>query len=314
MTTLVWIIGRGGLLGSGLERSLRRNTGYELFEPSNRHWNWDDAESIRTDMKESVAAFALALSGQSAWQIHWAAGRGTMASQPEELAAETGLLASLLGLLTATEKLSSMPGKILFASSAGAIFGDGGGKTVTEKTVAHPSTAYGRAKIEQEGLLTEWAKTQPNTGVLLARFSNIYGPGQSSQKTQGLITHIARAIILHRPVNIFVPFDTIRDYLFVDDAAERAVAMLERIGTGATIGLIASEESTTIAHIIGTFRRITRLNPRIIRSTNALGAAYPRRVQFRSTKRAGGTGRRTALHVGVAQTLAHERSSVLRGS
>ncbi len=312
MTTLVWIIGQGGLLGSALERKVSQRVNLVLFQ-NHSTWMWNDDECLRHRMKEAVATFASTLSRHTSWQIYWAAGRGTMSSSPEELATETAQIAYFLEILETTSKLQGIPGTILFASSAGAMYGDAGGVTVSEEAPTNPVTAYGRAKLEQEQLLKKYCETQPNVRILLARFSNIYGPGQSSKKKQGLISHIARSIILHRPISIFVPFDTIRDYIFVDDAAERSVSMLQNIGPGTTVAIIASEDSTTIAHIIGIFRHITKLNPRIIRSTNALGDAYPRRVQFRSTKQST-VSRKTPLHIGVSLTLAHERSMIIRRS
>ena len=55
--------------------------------------------------------------------------------------------------------------------------------------------------------------------ALVARLSTLYGPGQSRGKPQGLIAHIARGVVRNQPVRIYVPLDTVRDYLAADDAA-----------------------------------------------------------------------------------------------
>ena len=55
---------------------------------------------------------------------------------------------------------------------------------------------------------------------MIGRFSNLYGPGQNLGKLQGLISRLALSAVTRQPINIFVPLDTIRDYVYVDDAAQ----------------------------------------------------------------------------------------------
>lgn len=316
MTSLVWIIGRGGLLGSALERSMRRRSNTQLFVSDDRPWPWNDVSDVKSRITDAVSAFGDAAKNHASWEIHWAAGRGTMASTEADLSAETDILAHLLDCLKREASLKSRPGSFLFASTAGAIYGDLSVGVITENTPPSPKTAYGREKLKQETMLTDWTAAASSVSTLLARFSNLYGPGQSSKKNQGLITHIARSVLRHTPVNIFVPFDTIRDYIFVDDAAARVISLLQtlRVPGSARSLIIASEETTTIAHIIGVFRRITRLNPRIIRSTSVVASSYPRLVQFRSTIRSEELLQRTPLAIGIAETLAHERTALAKAS
>ena len=95
--------------------------------------------------------------------------------------------------------------------------------------------------------------------LLIGRLSNLYGPGQKLSKSQGLISHVGRAALRREPVSIYVPLDTIRDYLFAADAGRMVVDALMRRDVsrreGAPNGVItkifASEVETTVASVLG---------------------------------------------------------------
>ena len=125
----------------------------------------------------------------------------------------------LLQRLEAEPHLISAPGAIAFASSAGGIYAGAKDAVITEHTPPAPTTAYAREKLVQEDLIQAFVLANQRTAALLARVSTIYGPGQATGKQQGLLTHIARRILRNQPIQIYVPYDTIRDYIAVDDAA-----------------------------------------------------------------------------------------------
>jgi UDP-glucose 4-epimerase len=153
--------------------------------------------------------------------------------------------------------------------------------------------------------------------ALNARISTIYGPGQATVKQQGLLTHIARRILRNQPIQIYVPYDTIRDYIAVDDAA-RAITgalFLANQQPGVCTKIIASEKPTTIAEIISVFKRIARRGPLIVTSASKLTSLYARRVQFRSVVLTDGARPMvTSLAVGIAQLMVAERAAFVRSS
>jgi UDP-glucose 4-epimerase len=140
--------------------------------------------------------------------------------------------------------------------------------------------------------------------------STLYGTGQSSGKKQGLLAHIARSIVRNTPIQIFVPFDTIRDYLTASDAAARMVMALRqgKDPSRCLMQLVASEHPTTIAEILATFKRISRRTPLVVTSISRSTALYTRRVQFRSIV---DTHEQhlphTSLLVGIGQLMQAER-------
>jgi len=307
----VWVVGAGGLLGAAL---WHRSTalGDDVFVPGER-LAWAERARLMAQLQAHAGAFAqrVAASASRAWEVYWAAGVGTMSSPAEALMLETEALGVLLEALAAHPALAGTPGAIGFASSAGAIYAGALDEIISEITPVAPTTPYARAKLQQEDLVRAFAAARPDTRALLARFSTLYGTGQAVGKQQGLLTHIARSIVRHQPIQIFVPFDTIRDYLRVEDAAAHMICALRETGPAHQLTkIIASEHPTTIAEIVATFRRLARRAPRIVTSASARAGLYGRRMQFRSTLALQGHEDlpATNLTVGIAQLLEAERA------
>ncbi len=312
--TIAWVLGSGGLLGAALNRTLRRK-GTELISPAER-FRWANATQFASQLEAAVQAFAASVRSAERWEIYWAAGVSTMGSSERDLALETRSLALLLRLVESESRLVATPGSVAFASSAGAIYAGSPDYLINENTTPAPTTSYGREKLTQEDLMRSFADANRGRAVLLARLSTLYGPGQSFGKQQGLIAHIARCILRNRPIQIYVPLDTIRDYITADDAADAMVAALRvtRAEPGVLTKIIASEQPTTIAEIISIFKRIARRAPRIITSASKLTGIYPRRVQFLSLVAPKcAWAPKTSLLVGIAQVMAAERVALARG-
>ena len=313
--TIAWVVGSGGLLGAALCRALHRN-GNMLFSPAER-FCWQGGPELASQMAAAVQAFASQVEATDRWAIYWAAGVGIMSSSEDALAPETRALALVLRLLDANPSLMATSGAIAFASSAGAIYAGSQDDIITENTSPTPTTAYAREKLRQEDLVSSFALANPRTTALLARISTVYGPGQAAGKQQGLLTHIARRILRNQPIQIFVPYDTIRDYITADDAAAAMVSALRvtSVKPGVFTKIIASEHPATIAEIISIFKRIARRPPRIVTSASRLSALYSRRVQFRSIALPEcARPPTTSLPLGIAQLMMAERAAFVRSS
>jgi len=307
--TLAWVLGARGLLGSAFCRVLSEN-GATLFAPS-ENFAWTDPDKLPVQIEAAVREFSVAAVGSSKWEIYWAAGVGTMASSDESLEPETLALEKILQLIRTNDRLSGMRGAIAFSSSAGAIYGSCADDVITEASLPAPNSAYARAKLRQEGLLRDFCIANLQVTVLLARISTLYGVGQSAGKQQGLLAHMARSIIRNKPIGIYVPIDTIRDYISADDAAAEIVETLRELTEpGAVVKIVASGRPVTIAEIISIFKRITRKSPRITTSASKASSLYLRRVQFHSIiANQQRTPKIRSLAVGIAQLFWAERFS-----
>jgi UDP-glucose 4-epimerase len=308
-----WVIGSSGLLGAALQRKLQ-DKNVNLFCPSER-FCWSDKPKLNLQLKRAVHEFANLASAGDTWQIYWAAGIGTMNSTEAELATETQTLSALLDLISSEKNLLTKHGCFTFSSSAGALYAGATNDVITENTPVAPTTDYAREKIKQEELISTFTSKHKVMTALLARISTLYGAGQANGKQQGLLAYIARCIIKNQSVHIFVPFDTIRDYITSDDAALLMIATTCSLSkeTGVYTKIIASEKPTTIAEIISVFKRIARRRPSIVSSANRLSNLYTRRIQFKSiTLPITEPIVKTSLIIGVAEVMAAERLAFTR--
>lgn len=303
-----WVIGSGGLLGTFLvKRLLRSET--TVFVP-NRKIQWKNDATLRSTIQAAAADFFHSVQEAGGnWSIYWAAGNGTMSSYQDDLEVERIAFEVLVNQII---RYSHLPqtGSIFFASSAGALYAGVIDETIDETTPIKPINDYGFEKIRQEELLYQVAGS--NCRVLIGRISTLYGPGQQKQKSQGLISLIARSILRNQPVHIFVPLDTMRDYLFVEDAAADIVDCMEKFHHDRfLIKIFAAERSTTVAEIISTFRRIFRRKPRIITCRHVTTSMYQKKIHYRSRYRNEQDGSpKTSLLIGISKIIASERTAL----
>jgi UDP-glucose 4-epimerase len=311
----VWVIGQGGLLGSAIGRLLRSQgqVPFSVDQP----WPWSSPDALCEQILGQTKRFAQQVTPGQTWTIFWAAGQGNLHSQEEDLLVESQALRALLAAVDAAPSLRRCAGRIVLASSAGAVYSGCWDRPITEDSEVCPTTPYGRAKLHIEARLTAWARAQQPLGqadrhVFIGRLSTLYGPGQAWGKQQGLISHLARQLLRHKPLHIYVPLGTQRDYLHVDDAAwaltEGARQMTDRVACH----IIASEQATTVAEILGTFTRLTRRAPRIVTSTATASSIYREQMTFRSKHSI--SAEHAKQHIGIHQVLQAELGVLAHGA
>jgi UDP-glucose 4-epimerase len=307
--SLSWVVGRTGLLGRHVETSLVAADGAEIWRPESPI-AWHDMQEAGAGLDGEAARFLdRAARSRAPWRLLWCAGTSGVATTPEALSQETLLLARLLG--TVTRRVSADPllapmGTLFFASSAGGVYA-GGVPPFDESSPAHPLAPYGREKLIQEDLATKLADTC-GVDLLIGRFSNLYGTGQNLAKPQGLVAHVGRAALCREPVSIWVPLDTIRDYLFAADAGRMAAAAIERREEArrhgdpptATTKIFASEVETTVASVLATWRQALRRPLRVALGSSPAASLQPRVLPFRSRVWPELRGEPTLLPLGVA--------------
>lgn len=308
--TLVWVVGAGGLLGSHVLKALSE---YAL---DNVLWNsetpgihWQDPDLAYIEIMALAESFTDTVRSESySWAVLWCAGSGVIGSDAEALTLETSYLKHLFNALS--EGLSGIPGKVILASSAGGVYGNNSEQPLTEMSACQPISAYGRNKLVQEQFLQDWAANQSNVSTLIARISNLYGPGQNLQKPQGLIAHISRSLLHGTPVHLYVPLDTLRDYVFASDCAAELVCGLGHLRDAPAehvVKIFSAGEAVTIARIIGVYSRIAKRRPRIICSADPARFLQPDRLQFRTSVWTDlPTPVRTDLAVGIQRVHQHQ--------
>jgi UDP-glucose 4-epimerase len=255
---VTWVVGGGGLLGSAVCRRLV-SLGREV-RITEVPWGDHDGSV------EALLAGAAELPA-SDWEVYWCAGSGVVGSSQADLDTEIAVLEDFLDRWQPGDG----PGRGLFlASSAGGVYAGSTGAPFTEHTEPAPISPYGLAKLRSEEVVTAFA-VRTGTALLVGRLSNLYGPGQDVEKPQGLVTQLCRAQLNRQPLSVYVSLDTMRDYLFVDDAAAMVVFGLAEVTSRGrrALKVLASERSSTIGAVLGDLHRITRRRPPVVQGTSA---------------------------------------------
>jgi len=295
---LVWVIGRGGLLGQSLEAAFDPTGSPELLWRPPEPIAWSAPRAGAEDLRHQVGTF-LRAAGDRPWSVAWCAGAGVTGSSGPALQLELAALGETLEALAAAPRRSD--GAFFFASSAGGVYAGVGAPPYNESSPVRPLGAYGQAKLDAEALVTAWSH-RTGTPSLIGRIANLYGPGQNLAKAQGLISQICRSHLTGQPVSIYVSLDTLRDYFFAPDCAELIVEGLARlrqeqsatqqgsgggVAAGVVTGLVttkilASQRAITIGAVIGEMRRIFKRSPRIVLGASPVSALQAKDLSLRS--------------------------------
>jgi UDP-glucose 4-epimerase len=328
---VIWVIGRGGLLGRSLESELEHAATERMGQRISRTsgdagpviWhspvpvNWSSPSAGAADLRRQAGEF-LGVVGERPWWVAWCAGAGVTASSALALQLELVALSETLDVLSAAPRRSQ--GALFFASSAGGVYAGVDTPPYDESSPVHPLAAYGQAKLDGEALVTSWSQ-QTGTPSLIGRIANVYGPGQNLAKAQGLISQICRSHLTGQPLSIYVSLDTLRDYLFAPDCARLIVEGVARLrqeqsGTDPTVvtKILASQRAITIGAVLGEMRRIFKSSPRIVLGASAVSSVQARDLSLRSRVWPELDRRTlTPLPAGIAATTADLRRKLQQG-
>lgn len=241
-----WIIGAGGLLGGALASEFPGS-----FSATPIHWSDDDraVSDLHLNLEKFLAEFQ---DPREAWQIIWAAGHATVSSSKEVCQRELGVFSRFIDALNATAL--GTRGTFFLTSSAGGVYAGSPNPPFSHASPTFPTSDYGTLKLAQESKALELI----NARVLIGRVSNLYGPGQDLSKLQGLVSRLVVAGLEKETINIFVPLDTLRDFVYVQDAAG-SIAQLLADPQSPTIAVIASGEPKSLGTVIHQVQDVLRI-------------------------------------------------------
>lgn len=247
---ILWVIGAGGLFGSAVVRAAQSQD-WTIFEGSPIPWNNQDLAVGA--IQSNAERLASTLKHGQSWAIAWAAGRATTVSTQTEVDRELSVFTrSVLAIRDHLQSRSS--GAFLLASSAGGVYAGSVDPPFGSQTTPKPVGIYGHLKRQQE--ITAEEVLADSMKVTIARISNLYGPGQDLGKIQGLISRLALAAVTKHTLTMFVPLDTLRDYIHVDDAARLTLHWLTEATRECCIRVIATGRAVTLGYIIDQMKEI----------------------------------------------------------
>ncbi|MBV9454971.1 MAG: SDR family oxidoreductase [Rubrobacter sp.] len=130
-------------------------------------------------------------------------------------------------------------GKVVFASTGGAIYGEQKEFPATEDHPQYPSSPYGVSKLAVERYL-HFYRLQYGLPYLALRYANVYGPRQDPHGEAGVVAIFAGNLAANRSSTINGTGEQTRDYVYVEDVVRANVLALENespsgaynVGTG----------------------------------------------------------------------------------
>lgn len=172
--------------------------------------------------------------------------------------------------------------KIIFASSAGGVYGDQIKQPVYENAVPAPMTQYGVSKLAGEEYIKQYSRLYGIDYTML-RLGNVYGPRQNPLGEAGVVSKMIHAALSGKPLTVTGDGMQSRDFVYVSDVVQAFINALSlgsgevyNIGSGhsVTIGLLAHwilseySESTEIHYterVPGEFHSLTLSRDRAYR-------------------------------------------------
>ncbi|MBW3110820.1 NAD-dependent epimerase/dehydratase family protein [Bacillus sp. MCCB 382] len=143
--------------------------------------------------------------------------------------------------------------KFIFASSA-AVYGTPLNLPIDERHQLMPTSSYGLSKMTSENYIQMYYQSNSLPYTIL-RFSNVYGPRQTSEGEAGVISIFLNSASQDKPIQVFGNGNQTRDFIYVKDVAEACVQSLEH-GENKIIN-IGSETQLSINQLIHSISKIS---------------------------------------------------------
>ncbi|MGH2917498.1 MAG: NAD-dependent epimerase/dehydratase family protein [Solirubrobacteraceae bacterium] len=138
-------------------------------------------------------------------------------------------------------------GRVVFASTGGAIYGETDELPTPESVAPLPMAAYGQSKFCAECYLGLYQRLYGTSAIAL-RFGNVYGPRQDPHGEAGVIAIFCGRMRAGRQPRIYGDGTQTRDYIYVGDL----VAALLAAGDSAELGVVnvGTEVETSVLDIV----------------------------------------------------------------
>lgn len=145
--------------------------------------------------------------------------------------------------------------KVVYASTGGALYGEGRTLPAPEDHPVNPEAPYGASKHTVEHYLYIW-KLLHGLDYTVLRYPNVYGPRQNPHGEAGVNAIFIGLMLEGKRPRIFGDGAAVRDYLYVDDVVAANVVALEKgsgemlnIGTG--VGTSVNDIVRELKSILG---------------------------------------------------------------
>jgi UDP-glucose 4-epimerase len=150
---------------------------------------------------------------------------------------------NVLGTLNVCEAARRVGAPVVFASTGGALYGDGAPLPTPEDFPARPLAPYGASKLAGEAYVTTWGRLYDVPNVVL-RLGNVYGPRQNPHGEAGVVAIFAGRLLHGEQPQLRGGGKPTRDYVYVADVASAFVSAADG-GRAGTFNVGTGRETST---------------------------------------------------------------------
>ncbi len=162
---------------------------------------------------------------------------------------------NVMGTLNLLDAMrSSGGGKMVFASTGGAMYGAASDLPTPETSPSRPGSPYGASKLAVENYLPVYRELY-GIDFSILRPANVYGPRQNPHGEAGVVAIFTKSMLTGGAVRIFGDGEDTRDYVYVDDVVRAMLLAGERGGTGPYN--VGTGRETSVNELAGRLSRLT---------------------------------------------------------
>lgn len=216
------VIGGAGFIGRWLSETLA-GRGYRVIVVDLRPPPSDLSEWIRLDVGDSAAVAKVVSPGDLV--VHLVHGSIPAETMNDPVAELTQNVIPYLSLLERWGE-KNPPRLLVYSSTGGQIYGNAEIIPVPETALPRPLSPYAAAKLTMESF-TRLATSRHGFPHLILRLGNPYGPYQELTNRHGVVPALFRSVLRNSPFPFYGGGGTVRDYIYIADAVEAIVRLVE---------------------------------------------------------------------------------------
>ena len=217
---------------------------------------------------------------------------------------------NILGLINLLENAVKFGARrIVFASSGGAIYGEQSFSPATEEHPTQPLSPYGVSKLSSEHYLYYYQKILGLESAIL-RYSNVYGPRQDPFGEAGVVAIFTKKMLQGEQPIINGNGMQTRDYLFVEDAVEANMAVIN--GSVNDTFNVGTAVETSVNQLFRYLAEITGSQMKELYGPEKKGEQIRSCLDFQKAHRRLEWEPKTPLMEGLKRTVEHFREALKR--
>ena len=175
---------------------------------------------------------------------------------------ELDFASNVRGTFNVCQTAGKLGARVVFASTGGALYGNGAPIPTPETYVPEPLSPYGASKQAAEAFVATQARSQELANVVL-RLGNVYGPRQNAHGEAGVVAIFSDKLLAGETPIAYGHGKPTRDYVHVADVT-RAFVLAADAGVPGTFN-VGSGKETSVSELFDVLQRAagTSVEPRL---------------------------------------------------